>query len=329
MHPSLETRPRLLAFGCLLAGLVAAYYVCASAHEARRLRADLLKAQMELAALRSAASKAATADPSAATPFTTPSWGQVWTNIHGQTLTEDDRQISLALNERRKKGEYILKFERPLDRKVMEAGIKQLASRIASNRAPALDAVFSQLALNPEISKQLKDHQEKIALASLQTETAMQQLILARQAYDTRMHSILSPDEYSSYRQFEDSGGATREYAALQQFADQKNTPLDPAYQQQVMDLIRSSQAYTSESWHGPYDSWPQIAIGQDMVVQKIEQEIGQISQAASTLREQATQASLPAPYVDLLSSYFADRISARNRTLENLNRPPGPPGNQ
>jgi len=315
-----SSREKLLAWRQVVIVSIAAaavYWGYKGLRESERLRVELAQTRMELADVQDSEKQAPT-NPLPVAPASPLFRSKA---LPG-SVTDEDLREALAMNERQKKGEYILKFERSADRKLMEAGVKELASRTASNREPALSAVFSQLRISPDVAKQLETHQEKITLASVLVETAMQQALLARQTYDTRVRGLLSPEDYGKYRQFEDSTLATSEYSALQQFAAQKNTPLDSAYEQQIVGLIHDSQAYTGQTWVGPYDGWPQITVGSDMLAQKIEQEIGQIGQAASDLRQKATQANLPAPYVDLLTSYFGDRIRARVNMLDQLKNP-------
>ena len=134
-------------------------------------------------------------------------------------VTLADRSASLAMNQRAQNGEYILKFERPIDRKLVQAGVARVSFSFASNSAPGLRALLSGLAISAETAEKLLEHQRKIIWASLQTEVAMQQLLLARHAYDERVRGLLTSQNYQRYRGYEDSRPATWEYYEIEQLA--------------------------------------------------------------------------------------------------------------
>jgi hypothetical protein len=253
--------------------------------------------------------------------------GQAVSSIRGPhvpprvSITDDDMKVALEMNNRARRGEYILKFERPVDRKVMESAISAFAAKLGSNNAPKLGIFLSHLGMAPENVEQLQVHNQKIILASLEAEQAIQQVLLARHDYDKRLKSLLSPEGYSSYRAYEDFQPALREYDSLENFAGQDNLRLDPAYEQQTLTLIQQAQAYTSGWWHGPYDSLPPIGVGEEMISRQLTEEIGQITRAAAQLKQDATAAGLPEQYVSILNRYYSGVIQAKQKAVAQLNR--------
>jgi len=238
-------------------------------------------------------------------------------------LTDEDVKTSLEMNDRAAHGEYILQFERPVDRKLMEDGIRKFSAQIGSNNAPKLDAIFAQLGVAAEAGEQLKTHQQKIALASLQAEQAIQQVLTARNEYDKRVQGLLPSDAYTEYRQYEASQAAVREYDGITAYASQNNLQIDPAYAGQIQALIQGSQAYTRGWWHGPYDILPPIGVGQQMVTQQLFDQISQINQTVGELRQSAATVGLPEQYVSLLDGYYSQIIQTKQRTIAQLNPPP------
>ena len=115
-------------------------------------------------------------------------------------ITDDELKAALKMNNRARRGEYILKFEGPVDRKLMESAISAFAAKLGSNSAPELGIFLSQLGMTAENVQQLQVHNQKIILASLEAEQAIQQVLLARYDYDKRLKSLLSPEGYSSYQ---------------------------------------------------------------------------------------------------------------------------------
>ena len=142
---------------------------------------------------------------------------------------------------------------------------------------------------------------------------------MARNDYDQRLRALLSPEAYSSYRNYEDFQPAVREYDSLEAFANQSNLPLDPAYEQQMLGLIQQAQAYTIGWWHGPYDSLPPVGVGEEVVSRQLTDQIGQITRAAAQLKRNATAARLPRQYLDVLNSYYSQVIQNKQRILAQL----------
>jgi hypothetical protein len=240
-------------------------------------------------------------------------------------ITKEDLEIALAMNDRAKAGEYILEFERPVDRKLMEDGIKAFAAQMASNNAPALREQFSKLGVEDQKAQLLEKHAEKIMWASLEAEQAIRQVLMARSEYDKRVRSVLSDEGYKQYRDYEDSQAARREHRAITAYAEQTGFTTDSAYNDQVVAVLQQLNAYTQISWHGPYDGLPQTVVGREMVASHRSNEINKLSQAATQLREVAAQAALPEALVNVLESYYAQTIQQKQESLERLKNPPPP----
>jgi len=308
-------------------GFIAGSVMFERSAQIQNLKWQLTQARAEIQALRqdksSISSQMSLASP--APPVTAPPTNTGPTNNASELISEEDVRVALDMNQRSRKGEYILKFERPTDRKIMESAVREFAARMASNNAPELRNMFSKLGIAREKAQLLEAHVDKIMTASLQAEQAIQQLLFARSDYDQRVRSLLNDEAYTQYRQFEASKPAVREYDLLQAYASQNNAAVDPAYQEQLVGLIQQAQAYTELTWHGPYDGLPQVATGREMVANQLQQQIDQLSQAANWIKVNASKAGLPDTYVNLLGAYYSQSIQANKDTLNGLNDPPLP----
>ena len=322
-HLPVRAQWRLVAIAAAGCGFVAGYLTFDNNSETRILRYRLSKAEDRLARQNAGPGQAVFPNQK----------GQALGSTRGPhdppqaSITDDDMKVALEMNNRARHGEYILKFERPVDRKLMESAISAFAAKLGSNSAPELGIFLSQLGMTPENVQQLQVHNQKIILASLEAEQAIQQVLLARYDYDKRLKSLLSPEGYSSYRAYEDFQPALREYDSLENFANQNNLRLDPAHEQQTLTLIQQAQAYTSGWWHGPYDSLSPIGVGEKMVSKQLTEEIGQITRAAAQLKQDATAAGLPERYVDVLNSYYSQIIKDKQKAVAQLNRSSQPVG--
>ena len=109
-------------------GFLAGYIAFGNANEVRRLNSLLSQAQADRDALsqenaalleRRAALREVdhTPAPASASP----------TNSSPESITEADIKTALEMNKRSRNGEYILQFERPTDRKIMESAVKEFA----------------------------------------------------------------------------------------------------------------------------------------------------------------------------------------------------------
>jgi len=308
-------------------GFLAGYLAFGNANEVRRLSSLLSQAQADREALsqenaalleRRAALRVVehTPEPSSASP----------TNSSAESITEADIKTALEMNKRSRNGEYILQFERPTDRKIMEAAVKEFAQSMASNNTPGLSNMFSTLGISPEKAQLLEKHAYKISVASLEAEQAISQVLRARTEYDSRVRSVLGDDAYAQYRQFEASKPALNEYALFQNFSSQNNVAIDPAYQQQVVGFMQQAQAYTELTFHGPYDGLTPVAVGNQMVTSSLNSQIDQLTQAANTVASQASEANLPESYVNLLKAYYAQSIQEKMNTITALNNRAPPP---
>jgi hypothetical protein len=238
------------------------------------------------------------------------------------SISEEAIRTSLEMNVRSRKGEYILQFERPTDRKVMESAVEAFAARMASNNTPGLSNMFSKLGVSTEHSRLLVDHAHKIMVASLQAEEAISQVLRARVEYDHRLRSILSNDAYAQYRQFEALKPALREYLLFEGFAAQNKVALDPAYRAQVVSYIQQAQAYTELTFHGPYDPLTPVAVGQEMVMNGLTKQMNQLIEAANLVKGQTSEAHLPESYAHLLEAYYARSIQKLRDEIVALSDP-------
>ncbi|MCI0538227.1 MAG: hypothetical protein L0Z50_23720 [Verrucomicrobiales bacterium] len=177
-------------------------------------------------------------------------------------VTKEDLERVEQMEKRRAQGEYILQNERPTTRKFLDYDFGEIVAQATADNAGEYDQLFAQTGVAPESAEQLKAHLAKIHRASLEATVAIQQILQARQDYDERLRSTMNEENYQRYRQVEEAKPAHREYEEFQRFVEQQNTALDPQHEQALVGLVQTTQAYTSKSWHGPFDGLPQPVLG-------------------------------------------------------------------
>jgi hypothetical protein len=233
-------------------------------------------------------------------------------------ITADDVALTLELQRRQDQGEFILLDETPFLRKVRAYRHKVLAAEAAAKNAEAYNRELAGLGIKPEDSQQLQSHLAKIHHASLEAEEAIAQVLDARTKYDQRVRALLNDEDYSRYRQYEASKPAQMELERIQNyFREEKNTTIAPAYAQALATMIQEASAAENGSWHGPYDSLPQVKMGRDQVVEWEQQRVQQAKDSASEVIERMSSADLPDEYRRFLEDYYAKKVEAMQSSFD------------
>jgi hypothetical protein len=234
-------------------------------------------------------------------------------------VTREDLRRVEEMEKRRAQGEYILQNERPTTRKFLDHDFAQIVAQAAAEKAPEYDQLFAQMGVSPEVTEQLRTHVAKIHRASLEAEVAMQQILQARRDYDQRLRSTLSEENYQQYRHHEEAKPALREYQEFQRFVTEQKIALDPQHEPALVGLLQTTQAYTSRSWHGPFDGLPEPIFGAENVIPAEERKIAEITERAGRVLEFSAQAGVPDQYGTLLERYYAGKVQQRKALLEEL----------
>jgi hypothetical protein len=175
------------------------------------------------------------------------------------------------------------------------------------------------MGVSSDVSEQLKTHVAKIHRASLEAEVAMQQILQARRDYDQRLRSTLSEENYQQYRHHEEAKPALREYQEFQRFVTEQKNAIDPQHEPALVGLLQTTQAYTSRSWHGPFDGLPEPILGAENVIPVEEQKIAEIAERARQLLGLSSQAGIPDEYRKVLENYYVEKMQRRQNLLEEL----------
>ncbi|MCF7763565.1 MAG: hypothetical protein K9N62_07810 [Verrucomicrobia bacterium] len=234
-------------------------------------------------------------------------------------MSQADLDRTFELNRRSKEGEYILGYERPTDQLLRRWGISNYVANVTSTNA-VYGEVFERLGLSEKSSKQFQKHLGKIISASMEADTAIQQLLSARKAYDNRLQSELGPEEYRVYREFEESKRAGAEVQRLQDYVQSTfGDSIDPNHSGTIADLIRESEAYTGDSWNGPYDGLPEPAVGKHDIIERLENMINQIGDRAQIIAGRAAEAGVSQEGINLTYAYYTKVLDEKRRMIETV----------
>jgi hypothetical protein len=235
-------------------------------------------------------------------------------------VTEEDMALTRELTERRENGEFVLKSEIPLFRKLQDYDLRTIATASSSSNATEYGQVFTSLGIDPGLGGQLQTHSGKIHLASLEAETAISQLLHARQSYDSRMRDLLSGEDYERYRRYEELKPVQDEAQRIREFfVETHGLNVDQQFEQTLIELISVAGVAENAYWHGPYDPLPQVRMGKQEVTAWASEEFRRVIEGAEVIAEQARAAGLPEEYQDLLAQYYYVRAEAKRSLVESL----------
>jgi hypothetical protein len=236
-------------------------------------------------------------------------------------ITPEDWDGTHALQQRRAEGEYILKFERPTTKKFLQHDFAQLAAETAQQYASNYDRVFAEMGIDPITADQLKIHASKIHRATLEVDVAIQQVLHARNDYDSRIRSSVSEEQYTRYRQYEESRPAVREYENLASFAKANGVEqLDPLEQQTLVDLIQETKAHHL-SYHLPYDGLPHPAVGTASVTALGERRYKDLVEKSNLLLQRAEAVGLSEGSQALLQKSYSSQAEEILKSIQPSNR--------
>ncbi|HVY71055.1 MAG TPA: hypothetical protein VHH73_14080 [Verrucomicrobiae bacterium] len=251
--------------------------------------------------------------------------GREGTNVlaDGLDFTPRDVAETAELQKRQAAGEYILLNERPLMQKTKARHRERMVSAYQKEHAEEYGREFGSVGLDSTISSQLLTHLGRIMRASLEAESAIVQVEDARRAYDYRLHSLLSPDNYQKYREFEELKQARAEMVKLKAYFHQKAvTPISPVEDSNLVRLVYESKACDPNWWHGPFASLPEPRLGKDQVIALFESQCKELADAVKLLSEELPRLGLTEEQLNAANAYFQEKLAQKEANLAFIKSP-------
>lgn len=263
--------------------------------ELRRLQTELDKVESQLVTSRSSSSKHEARRPGF---FTSP-----------QTIQTTNTDLDLSREEKRKLTEERIR--------------REFIAGISLQRSNEYVRVFSELGVPSERIDQLRKQLAEIHDRSFVSEGGIVKLLEARNQYRAELHSLLGNEKFERYRQYEESKPALAEYGNLSEFLKTKrNSLIDPAYEQLVLNLLYESKAYVSTPIDGPFDSLPAPAIGTEMIIARLESDIAAITERSNILLQRAVAEQVPEEIRQGIVDFYGDAISTKQKKIEWFKKP-------
>jgi hypothetical protein len=241
-------------------------------------------------------------------------------------LTDEEQALTNDLIARAKDGEYILHYEYPEARKRVRLMMDQMVARRTAGDTLDYGQAFRELGIGAKAAEHLSKHVEKIHRAALEAEGSIQQLLFARREYKQRIQSVLPPEDFQRYEEYEQSKRARRELENIRQFAQRENLSFDPTWEASLVNSISKAQAFTEKVGYGPLDAMPNYSADQKVLVSQIEGDIAAAAGGFQRLSQAIPETGLPSQSQQLLTQYYADRLNQKRKTIEAILNPPKPP---
>lgn len=230
--------------------------------------------------------------------------------------TQEDWDLHAELWERRAQGETVLELESPVIRKLTEKGTQRIvdlqkARRLSAGYAPFL----AELGLSAEQAGRFEEHLSKIVEASIEAESAIQQLNQARDEFRGRVEANLAPDDVKRYKEFEKRFRTTYDVDGFLGFLESRNIGAGPNTREMVARLIATAEAVTYESSQGPFDGLPDPAYGAEQVIAKLGRDLSQLGKSRESVARLGAEQDIPDTLLSELDAYYAERMRQLQET--------------
>jgi hypothetical protein len=236
------------------------------------------------------------------------------------TLSPDDVALTKDLDQRRARGEFILKNERPLMRRSQERHFALIAARAFTNNAAEYARVFGEFGISSDISTELQLHLSKIERASVEAENSITQVLDARLRYDQRIRSLLSQDGYARYREYEELKPAFHEVGNIQLFLRKCNgIPLRADSELSLARLLTQAKLIENSWWHGPYSPLPQPRLGWEQVIARAEMQFEQVTECANIVAKRISELGLTPEQEGCVAGYYREKLRQKQMAVEEL----------
>lgn len=197
------------------------------------------------------------------------------------------------------------------------------ANETAAQNSITYNKLFADLGVSAEIARRIQYQLKKLHLESAQAGTAYQELLLSRNRFDQDLRSLLPPEAYERYVEYEKDKPAFRELSQINSFAESEKTiPIHPERQKTLVDLIKKTKAYSETHYDSPYSPGQLPILGKDAIVNHHQEKIERLTTALSYISAQSEVLGFTHGERTLIDNYFQKTIGAMKTERDYWNRP-------
>lgn len=190
----------------------------------------------------------------------------------------------------------------------LQEQLEKRFAREAETRRTAYDPIFRDLGLSQDQVNTVMAQLDSLLRGAVKAGDPMQELMIARADFRRAMKAMLGEVRFARYEAFELAKPYRREAGYIQEFAVQKQTPMDPKFNNRLVELLQEFRLDTTETWDGPYDPAPRPLVGTEPIVASIDERTNRISTGLPKFKSKAS-AEFPAGLVKVVDDYYAMKL--------------------
>lgn len=220
----------------------------------------------------------------------------------------------------RKRGEYILEMEDPGFREAHRSTVAAFSARILKKRDQAgFRTRLEKMGLNSEQIDQAERHLGKIAVAAIDANQHLIQLMDAQVAFDERMRNQLPEGRYEEFREYETELAAGEEMAQFNKFLKKRDLNNSAEIVTAFAELVRLTGATTVENMGGPYDPAPSPAIGVPNVRAQLQRRLSATQRSVEAAQGAVQAKGYPEAIQQEIMGYYLQREAAAKADLHQI----------
>ena len=202
----------------------------------------------------------------------------------------------------------------------LQEQLEKRFAREAETRRSAYDPIFRDLGLSQDQSNTVLAQLDSLLRGAVKAGDPMQELMTARADYRRAMKTMLGEVRFARYEAFELAKPYRREAGYIQEFAVKQEAPMDPKFNNRLVELLQEFRLHTTETWDGPYDPAPRPLVGTGPVVDNIDEYTSRITAGLPKFKSKAS-AEFPAELLKVVDDYYTMKLQefAESRSLASM----------
>jgi hypothetical protein len=204
-----------------------------------------------------------------------------------------------------------------------EAFKERMLAVTAAKREAEYAPFLVDLGLDASQIQQVLSNLTSLHRQAIPAGETMLELLMARYKYDQQMRSILGPDGYEKYREFEEAKPFRREIEDLKSSALSDRVLIDGVSERKLLGLIQEHGLQTKESWDGPYDPEPSPQVGFEAHIADNQSKIATITNGLALVRTRPEWHELPRDVSDATLKYFENIVKRLDEGIQSSRMSP------
>lgn len=212
-------------------------------------------------------------------------------------------------------GEYVLQYEIPSVRVGLSNHVSENVAQYRHLIEARYASLFRDFGVPEADAERVKAHLATIQHARVEAEAYLIQLDEAKIAYDESMKSLLGPDRYREYRQFEQQRPAIEEMAKIKDYLGEGGaitfTPEEGELITEALERGKHSPVYD-----GPYGVGAYASAGREKVLERLTQDVELLRREQIDVGKNLEEVGVGEFLQSAINNYYGDRIASKQREI-------------